>query len=347
LPVSANEPQRGHYKKYPDAFCRMMKTAHRDSFKFTLLITTSGSGTGYYLVKCARKLGVRTIIAGDTNPVHLVASTALADKFIQLPPAADASFKERIKTVLREHKVDFWIPVLDEEIIEAARLAGTINGLSTVIHTQATQAAELCFDKLKMASWLDQHGFNTPRTQVIKEANWTAEGWFAKPRFGRGSVGATTLNSRNEFIKAKRTCPDLVVQEIACTPELTVDAFAPLRSGKVQAMCRERIEVKSGVCTKARVFYDAQHERTAQRLSSELNLRGGFCFQMLASKRGKWLITDINPRPGAGTAMSAAVGFDVGAALICDLAGLPFRSHLRQIKSPKYVVRAYQEYVTG
>jgi carbamoylphosphate synthase large subunit len=324
-----------------------MRKRSTNAFQFTLLITTSGSGTGYYLVKCARKLGVRTVIAGDTNPAHLVASAALADKFIQVPPAAEAGFKDRMKTVLREHSVDFWIPVLDEEIIEASRLASSVKDLQTLIHTQETQAAELCFDKLKMASWLQDHDFDTPQTKAIQRAAWRPGGWFAKPRFGRGSVGTAILDSKEKFIEAKQTSADVLAQEIACPPELTIDAFAPLRSGKARAMCRERIEVKSGVCTKARVFYDAQHERTAQRLAAALNLRGGFCFQMMSSKRGKWLITDINPRPGAGTAMSAAVGFDVGAALICDLAGLPFRSHLRQIKSPKYVVRAYQEYVTG
>jgi carbamoylphosphate synthase large subunit len=318
----------------------------KKTLRFTLLITTSGSGTGYYLVRCARNLGVGTIIAGDTNPVHLVASSALAHKFFQVPPAADSRFKACMISLLREHSVDFWIPVLDEEIIEASRIANANNDLATVIHTQEIKTAELCFDKLKMAPWLERNGFDTLRTELFRDAKWRPDGWFAKPRFGRGSVGAGVLRTKTEFMAAKRAASELVAQEIAGPTELTIDAYAPIRSGQVRAMCRERIEVKSGVCTKARAYYDAELERTAQRLAEKLSLRGGFCFQVLSSKQGKWLITDINPRPGAGTAMSAAVGFDVGAALICDLAGLPFQSHLRQVPSAKHVVRAYQEYVT-
>src|SRR5579863_9733670 len=95
----------------------------KDGLRLTLLITTTGSGTGYYLVRCARKMGVRTLIAGDTNPAELVASSALADRFFRLPPAADSGFKDHMNTLLRKYSVDFWIPILDEEIIEASRLA--------------------------------------------------------------------------------------------------------------------------------------------------------------------------------------------------------------------------------
>ncbi len=323
-----------------------MKKGNKSKLRFTLLITTAGSGTGYYLVRCARKLGVGTVIAGDTNPAKLVPASVLADKFFGMPPAADSNFIDGMISLLREHSVDFWIPVLDEEIIEASRLAESNTDLPTVIHTQKIQTAELCFDKLKMAAWLEQNGFATPRTLPIQAATWQPDGWFVKPRFGRGSVGASICKNKEDFIAAKKASPESLAQEIVYPPELTVDVYAPLRGGKVLAMCRERIEVKSGVCTKARVFYNAGLERTAQRLVEGLKLCGGFCFQVLSSKQGKCVITDINPRPGAGTAMSAAVGFDVGTALICDLAGLPFQAHLRQIRSSKHVVRAYQEYVT-
>ena len=59
------------------------------------------------------------------------------------------------------------------------------------------------------------------------------------------------------------------------------------------------------------------------------------------------MVTDVNPRPGAGTAMSAAVGFDPGSAMIKDLMGLDFEDHLRVPKREKFVVRTYQEHVFG
>ena len=173
----------------------------------------------------------------------------MADKFFQVPPAADPLFKDSMTKLLSKHAVDFWIPVLDEEIIEASRLAMSASAPSTVIHTQEIKTAELCFDKLKMAAWLEQNGFDTPRTEPLRTAIWRAGGLFVKPRFGRGSVGAGLVKTRADFLMAKRSTGDLLAQEVANAPELTVDVFAPLRTGKVRAMCRERLEVKSGVCT--------------------------------------------------------------------------------------------------
>ncbi len=272
-----------------------MKTKIDDKLRFKLLITTAGSGAGYYLVRCAKALGVKTVMAGDTNPAHLVAASALADRFFRLPPAKDPQFKDHMIDLLRKHSVDFWIPILDEEIIEAAHISLSNHKLSTVVHTQNIEASGLCFDKLKMASWLEQNGFATPLTLPILNAKWQSAGWFVKPRFGRGSHGTGILNNKKDFEAAKKASPESLVQEIARLPELTVDVYVPVTGSGVRAMCRERIEVKSGVCTKARVHYDAGLEKTAHRLAEGLKLAGGFCFQVLSSKSGQWVITDINP----------------------------------------------------
>ena len=78
--------------------------------------------------------------------------------------------------------------------------------------------------------------------------------------------------------------------------------------GPVQAVCRERLEVKAGVCTKARVFTDPQIGDLAERLGAGLGLEGAFCFQVMRDAARGWVVTDVNARHGAGSRMSAAVG---------------------------------------
>ena len=317
-----------------------------NKLKSTLLVTTVGSGAGYFLVESALQLGVQTVIAGDTNPAELVYASALVRKYFTLPEAVDPRFAEHMVGLLRENAVKFWIPILDEEIIAAAKIREAHPDLPTFIQAPSAQTAELCFDKLKIAEWLGKNALPTPFTQPIETATWRTEGWFIKPRFGRGSVGTMFCQNEEQFNAVRHESSPLLVQVPAFQPEVTVDAYAPLRGGSLRAICRQRLETKSGVCTKALVYYDQQLEQMSQKLADGLGLRGGFCFQVMADQQGRWVITDINPRLGAGTALSAAVGFDVGSALICDLLEIPYLPYLQQIHSPRHVIRAYREYVT-
>ena len=55
-------------------------------------------------------------------------------------------------------------------------------------------------------------------------------------------------------------------------------------------------------------------------------------------------ITDVNPRVGAGTQMSAALGFDPGAAAIAAAMGLSPERYLERPYGEHIVVRTYEEW---
>ena len=317
----------------------------RLTLKKTILVTTAGSAIGYYLLGCANKIGIERVIAGDTNPPELVSGSLSAAKYIQLPLAKDKAFLPFIKKVLLDESVDYWIPILDEEIVQASRIKLEDDAMAKKIHAPNQADAALCLDKYRLAVELTANGFPQPRTQLLKNAEWKKGGVFIKPRFGRGSIGARLCTSEDDFNNEKKQGDDLIVQEVLFAPEITVDAYVPLRGGKTHALCRERLEVKSGVCTKARVFYDANLENIAQRLADLLKLKGPFCFQLMSNLHDEKCITDVNPRLGAGTALSAEVGFDAGAAFLCDLIGLPYETYLNKLPASKYVLRSYVEHV--
>lgn len=60
----------------------------------------------------------------------------------------------------------------------------------------------------------------------------------------------------------------------------------------------------------------------AARLAAAIGQRGTICFQVMW-KGGRWALTDLNLRPGAGTAMTCAAGFDVLSAFLACRWGLP------------------------
>src|SRR5208282_6948207 len=102
----------------------------------------------------------------------------------------------------------------------------------------------------------------------------------------------------------------------------------------------ERIEIKSGVSTKCRLFADEALSRHAKSIAEVLNLTGSFCFQVMRNTTG-WVVTDVNPRPGAATAMCLMTGNDFFAASFARCWGEDARRFLRVVDGDQFVTRQY------
>lgn len=313
----------------------------------TLWVGAAGTGTAYGLCRSARDhFGARVrIIAADINPSHLVAASAIADSFEQVPPASDLAFPGILAAGLKQHAADTYAPILDSEIVMGAEMSadGRIPS-SVMVLAPSADVAAACLDKLEIGRRLAAAGLPSPRTEAVKSARWEPDGLLVKPRSGVGSVGVRTVKSEAEF-DAVRADANLIAQEICFGPEVTIDTFRARNQEVFRAVCRERIEVKAGVCTKARVFEDAELESIAHRLCLALGLWGVICFQVMRRKDGSWAITDVNPRPGAGTRMSAAAGVDPMLASLLDVWGLDPAVAVPRLAHERFVVRAYSEHV--
>lgn len=312
----------------------------------TLWVGSAGTGTAYGLCQSARRhfgSSVR-IVAADTNPAHLVAASAMADTFERVPPVSSPTFAAYLADALLRHHVDTYQPLLDEEIVLGAEMRddGRI-GPSIAVLAPSAAAAAACLDKLETARRLHSAGLPSPRTMRLAEARWEP-GLVVKPRRGRGSVGVRALSSETELAPL-RDNENWIAQEACVAPEVTVDAFRSRTIDLFRAVCRERIEVKAGVCTKARVFEDAELETLGRRLCLTFDLWGAVCFQVMRDRHGNWVVTDVNPRPGAGTAMSAAAGVDPLFASLLDVWGRDPTIAVPRLARERFVVRSYAEHV--
>lgn len=315
----------------------------------TVYVSAAGTATAYALIRSIRQHLDDSVflIVGDSNPPELVAASRLADAATTTPLVEDPAFAPHITALLQEHEVDIYLPILDDEILFAAtlreegRLPDTVNVLAP-----PPAAAAVCLDKLEAAVWLETTGLPGPETVLAAEASWGGQPLFAKTRRGFGSCGARPIETEDDLVPLRHR-RDMVVQERCLPPEVTVDCYRSSDGALSQSLCRERLEVKAGVCTKARIFVDDELAQIVQRIGMELPLAGGYCVQLMVSPRsGTWVVTDINPRIGAGTAMSVAVGFDPGLATIATALGLDPGPYLQLPDGQSFVVRTYQEWVT-
>lgn len=285
-----------------------------------------------------------TIVAADTNPRHLVAASTLADEFEQVPRVDDADFLKVVVDLLVAHKIDTYVPILDQEILlvaeaqESSRLPSSVSAL-----TPSATSAETCLDKLLTSRFLARVGLPTPATwggEIDKPTADFPDELVLKPRQGVGSRDVSFISKA--MLNSIPT--HFIVQERCGPPEVTIDAFRG-RRGENRAICRERLEVKSGVCTKARIFEDTGLAHLAMAVGASLGLHGAYCIQVMKNTSdGTWLIVDVNPRPGGGTAMSAAIGIDMFAAHLADAWSWETRLASTRL-ADMFVVRQHQEFV--
>ncbi|MDA0977024.1 MAG: ATP-grasp domain-containing protein [Proteobacteria bacterium] len=312
----------------------------------TVLVGAGGSGTAFAIVSRLRSSfgsGLR-IVTMDVNEAHLVTASLLADGFCQAPYAHEETFSGFVADVLLRESVDVYIPILNEEIRLAARLAEDPRFSQVDFWSSALHAA--CTDKGFAADWLSGLGVDTPERYSPARAYADSSRWFAKPLDGYGSHDArqVTMQELQKMTAAERD--QLMVQALCDGPEVTVDSFWDANANLGYAYCRERLEVKAGVCTRARVFSDPALSGIAAVIGRSLGQRGTICFQVMKTG-GRWAVTDLNPRSGAGTALTCAAGFDVLSAAFACRQGADYSRYVRPLAEGEefHVTRQYAEFV--
>lgn len=307
-----------------------------------VLLGSAGVGTAYASAKALRKNFNVEIVAADINPSHLVTTNLLSDFYEQVHEAACDDFENGIIRIIEKYNIDTYIPFVDKEIHKVAGLyySGKLkNNIS--LQVKNPDIAQTCNDKYLAYNWLKENNIPTPATYLIQNHNDLKSGLILKPRTGFGSTIQKVVNPDEIFIN---NLDKYILQEQCQLPEVTIDVHYSSKYDFFRYMCRERIETKSGVCTKARLFQDQYLGELALTLAKKLKL-SSFCFQVMQVNK-EYVVTDINPRLGAATAMSVAVGQDHFSAMFANLWGENPEKYFIDFFEEKYVTRQYCEFIS-
>jgi len=320
------------------------------SEKIRIWITAAGTSTSNGLIRSIRESFQDQIflIGSDINPEHLVPISKNVNKYEKSPPFKDETFRERFLKTVNELEPDIIIPILDEEISLIPRLVEKFD-LPVKIVAPQIGSSDIVTDKLKAYELMINYGIDTPKTWIATDSPNCNPPWIIKPRRGVGSVGVEILNSIEDMKSIKSKLLDLdqyIMQESCSPPEFTIDTVIIPSKDIFAFACRERLETKAGVCTKARIFMDDDLGDMARKIGACFSLDGAFCFQVMMDKNnpGKYLVTDINPRVGGGTRLSVIAGFNIHSILISHLIGASIRNDWLKLNSSEvYVTRQFQE----
>jgi len=316
-----------------------------------LIVGSAGSSGSFDVVRGVRQWYGDTVfvIAIDTNPRERVTASLFSDAFVQVPLARSPEFIDALVRLAEAYPGSSYLPMHDEEIEAAARLASEGNlppGLDLI--APPYEVVRLCNDKWRMHQWLKANRLPTPETVLATPEAIAAVPLptVLKPRIGTGSRGVRLIQERSEL--AGLASEAWLLQEFLQHPELTVNSFRNRTTGAFHSACYMFLGTRYGFAPAShgpwRVFRDPVAEAQAEELARRLPLFGTFFVQALSDSSSRWMITDVNPRVVGGR-RTAVVGADFTIANLADFWGEPTDRMLTPIVGEYIVGREYMEYV--
>ena len=316
-----------------------------------LIVGSAGGTSSFGIIRSVReRFGDRVfLVAIDTHPRELVAASGLADAFVQVPRAQAPQFPGALRELALAYAESAYLPMHDEEIVVAARMAAEGRFPSALALIAAPYAVvQLCWDKWETHRWLISRGLPSAGTALATPMAFETmrQPVLLKPRMGTGGKNFPTIHSSSELARIDPN--QWMLQEVLRTPEVSVAGVLGRRSDFFRCLPREYIEFRQGSPSmKGRIYDDPGLTDIAERLARGLPLAGAFFFEVMRDSAGDWRIIDVHPRVGTGTRMCAAVGVDIAAANLADFWGEDVGEFLPSISGEYYVARQFEEYVTS
>lgn len=202
---------------------------------------------------------------------------------------------------------------------------------------------KLVSDKRAMTEWVSNLGVPCPAI-VASDSDCRK---VYRENEGVGSKGVRFFEGElPAHLKKRVASGEAFVQEEVLGQEYTVDVLCDSAGAPLCIVPRERVEVKSGVCTKARIVKNESIIDCAKRIADRLKIPGFSNIQFIIDGEGLPYFIEVNPRFGGGSAATllAAQGlFDKFLSVALD--GMLSDGTLNQVevKWGAVVTRFYSE----
>jgi carbamoyl-phosphate synthase large subunit len=293
----------------------------------TVLMTAAGGASIPGIIEHLRSTWGFRVLAADMD--RHAAGLYLADKGFVIPPGASPDFLPVIRSICRQEKVNVFIPLVDEELVEALEIEA--DGVAVLCPRRAF--VESCLDKFVLMQQLKSAGISVPDTHLasgdLEEVVFPA---MVKPRRGRGSRGIGVVRSQSELVQFLKTSPltpdQLIVQTYIDGLEFTVSVTV-WRDGMVHAVVPKEIICKKGITHLAVTRRNSRIDALCHAVQNSLHADGPFNVQLCVDKTLSIpLIFEINPRFSTTVSLTIAAGIDEIGSLIsyatCKTKTIPF-----------------------
>lgn len=290
---------------------------HTDGQRPTVLITGAGGAAIAEIIRSLQARGLRVLTADmDKHAPGLF----LSDGGYVIPAGKAPSFPAAIRSIIRKEGVGVLVPLVDEELLASADLAGDVE-----VILPRREFISTCLDKLALMNELARLGLPCPATRQASEGPGDLRfPLIMKPRTGRGSRGVLALSDPQALTNALAVygldAEGMLLQELIDGPEYTISVVV-WRDGAVQAVVPKLVHSKIGITKIAESRRDDEIDRVCREIQSRMEAYGPFNVQLRKDSKGRIYIFEINPRFSTTLSLTSAAGVDEVGILVDQALG--------------------------
>ncbi|MGD0812275.1 MAG: ATP-grasp domain-containing protein [Verrucomicrobiota bacterium] len=241
--------------------------------------------------------------AGSSVSNH--APYVFARHFI-IPEISQAEWLDELSALVEENQITHIFPAHDDALLA---LSENALKLKAKIITSTLETCRLTRSKtatLQRLSGIVPVPELFQRTEQIKL--WPV---FLKPDRGQGSQRTAVAKTPGELAALLAQDSDRIILEYLEGPEFTVDCFSDRERGLQYACGRQRRRIRSGIAMDSMVVDDKRFGEYAEKISTVIELRGAWFFQVKGDGHGELKVLEVAPRIGGTSALSRVHGVNL------------------------------------
>lgn len=232
--------------------------------------------------------------------------------FLIAPLVSDIHYIDFVKKIIDDFGIDFYIPLIDEELELAKGLEG-YNELSVISPNQ--DFIKLALNKYKLMKILRSKALSyIPSYRGSDFNNQIDPPLFLKPIYGRGSRGIKKINSSDQIFSyyslEERSPDDTLIQPVIEGTEYTIGVTIN-NLNDIIAISSKRIINKRGITQCAITENNLVINDMVVNLVNKLKPHGPINIQCFLTPNNEIKIFEINPRFSTTTIMEYEGGVDL------------------------------------
>jgi carbamoyl-phosphate synthase large subunit len=263
-----------------------------------------------------------TVADADENAV----GRYLANDFVRLPKANDASFIDELLGICIEQHIQAILPLVTRELFPLSQNKQLFEDKGISVLVSSEEAIRIANDKSACYNFLKQWGIAVPDFYVAKTVDefvtaatslgYPEKAFCFKPSVSNGSRGVRIVSNSfdesdqlfqfkpyNLYIKyeqaihilSSKPFPELLVSEYLPGDEYSVDCLA--FHGKAELIVpRVRTKMVNGISVQGKFISDETIIDYCRQIIEVIGLHGNIGIQVKYSKKQQPLLLEINPR---------------------------------------------------
>ena len=230
------------------------------------------------------------------------------EKIFTVPNINEENFELVIENIIAEHKIDIYIPSIDEEILIAIEIS---KKMGIQVLSPSEDFVKLCLDKFELMKALTNAKVSNIETYMADKYNEDFDyPIFLKPNIGRGSRGIKKIDNFNEY-EAYFTLEEYKKEEVLVQPFVGGDEYTVSVTvnnlNQLISIVPKIVFTKQGITKHAQSIKHEKIEKICKKIVELLSPNGSFNVQ-LKLLDNEIYIFEINPRFSTTLVLSVASG---------------------------------------